>query len=282
MKLNTPSTGLGIPKMFDEILKEAGELWENRYRIWTLTKNQLKAEFGQSKLGLLWSFLEPLGIILVFAIIFPLIIGADFYSWVLFFIAGFIPHRFLQEGITSTTESLVDNREILNHIDVKEEVIPIACTLTALIKFLLECCVFFSIIFVSGVLPNILLLLFPVIVLIETSIVLGFGMHLSISYVNMRDLDHILNVFFQALFFLTPIVYRLSRIPSGYRNIYLLNPISRLIILYQTSLLSNLQSFVQSIPIFKNVLLLILFSVAVLIIGYASFKRRKTKYVGQI
>ncbi|MFP4117165.1 MAG: ABC transporter permease [Candidatus Aenigmatarchaeota archaeon] len=261
---------------------EIGELWDNRERIWNLTKNELKMEFGQSRLGLLWSLLEPAGIILVYAIIFPMIIGVDFYSWVLFFVAGFIPHRFLEDGITSATGSLVDNRSILNQISLKEEIVPIASCLASSIKFLLECIVFFSIIFISGVLPDHFILIFPVIFFAEFLIVLGFGMHLSVSYVETRDINHILNVFFQALFFLTPIVYRLSKITEAYRGVYLLNPISRLILLYQKSLLHSLEGFVSYIPTVENLLLLLFFSVVVFIIGYTSFSRRKKKYVGEI
>ncbi|MFB6088854.1 MAG: ABC transporter permease, partial [Candidatus Aenigmatarchaeota archaeon] len=243
--------------MLREIKGEIEELWKNRYRIWTLTKNELKMEFGQSKLGLLWSLLEPLGIILVYTIIFPLIIGVDFYSWVLFFIAGFIPHRFLQVGVMSTTKSLVENKEILNQLNIKEEVIPISSALASSIKFILECSVFFSIIFITGVLPGFLILIFPLLIFIEFFIALGFGMHLSVTYINLRDLDHILNVFFQALFFLTPIVYRLNKIPEVYRGVYLLNPISRLILLYQNSLLYTLKGFIQYIPIMRNLVLLL-------------------------
>lgn len=265
-----------------QAVNEFRELWENRFRIWTLCKNDLKMEFGQSKLGFFWSLLEPLGIVLIYAIIFPLILDASFYSWVLFFIVGYIPHRFLSEGMQNVTESMVKDRSVLNQIDIKEEVVPIASGLANLIKFLIECIAFFSVVFISGVLPGKFILIFPFLVLIEFLIVLGFGMHLSVTYIDMRDLDHILNVFFQALFFLTPIVYRVSRIPADLQGIYLLNPISRLILLYQNSVLSNLETFTQTIPPLKNLLLMGLFALVVFSIGYASFKRRKSKYVGQI
>ncbi len=268
--------------MINTIKEEVDELWSNRGRIWTFVKKELKMEFGQSRLGLLWSLLEPAGIILVFATIFPLVIGLDFYTWVLFFIAGFIPHRFLQDGIESTTKSLVENKGILNQVNIKEEVVPISSSLASFIKFSLECVVFFSIIFISGIVPGWLALIFPFLVLSQLLMVMGFGMHLSVSYVETRDIDHILKVFFQALFFLAPIVYRVGKIPEVYRGIYLLNPISRLILLYQESLLHPLGDFVSYIPVLENVLLLLIFSFVVFIIGYTSFKRRKVKFMGKI
>lgn len=268
--------------MFKKVRNELTDLWKNRNKIWSLTKTELKMEFGESRLGLFWSLLEPAGIILIFAIIFPLIIGVDFYSWVLFFIAGFIPHRYLEQSIQETTESLVNNKSILNNISIKEEIVPIASSLSSTIKFFIECIIFFSIIFIAGVIPGKSILILPPIIIIHFMLNLGVGMHLSVTYIELRDLKHILNVFFQALLFLTPIIYRLNNIPENLRNIYLLNPISRLILLYQESLLSTLDGYVRYINIFENLFLLFIFSIGILIIGYMSFKRRKGQYIGEI
>ena len=271
-----------MSKIIEKAISEIREIYNNRHRIWVLAKKELKLEFGQSKLGFLWSLLEPLSIILIYSTIFPLILGVSFRSWVLFFIAGYIPHRFLQEGIISTSNCLVDNKNILSQLSIKEEVLPLSTSLSVFIKFVLECMLFFSVIFFSGILPGPYILLFPVIAISELFIVLGFGMHLSVSFITFRDLQHILKVFFQALFFLVPIVYRLSKIPELYRNLYLSNPFSRLIILYQGSLLQNLENYVIPINFPGNILLIFFFSCGILLIGYMSFKRRKRKYIEEL
>lgn len=266
----------------DSTGKELKELYEQRDRIWSLTKTNLKMKYGLSKLGFSWSLLEPAGVILVYSLVFPLILGADFYSWVLFFIAGFIPHMFTEDGITTTSQSLVDKKDILNQMNVKEEVIPISTALSNLITFLVACLAFFTMIFASGVIPSYYILIFPVVVIIHFFMVLGIGMFLSITFVEIRDLDHIFMVFFQALLFLTPIIYRLDKIPKYLHEIYLINPFSRLIMLYQKSLLGGLEVYTHYIPTFRNLGLLLLFSVGISILGYWSFKRRKKKYIGEI
>lgn len=221
-------------------------------------------------------------LIAVYSLVFPLILHVKFYDWVLFFLAGFIPFRFFDRGIRSITSSLVRNRNILNRVNIPSIIIPISITLSESISFFLESILFFGIILLAGVRPTPFLLLFPVLFLVELFIILGFGFYLCISYVKLRDLDYILNVVFQALMFLTPIVYKLEMIPPIYRRVYLLNPLARMVLMYQSIALYTIESFVEYIPVLLNTILLLMFSTIVLIIGFLSFVSRKSQVEGEL
>jgi len=264
------------------MLEELKKLWRYRSTIWIMTTSNLKLKYASSYLGFLWSILEPLLLILVYSLVFPLILKTNFFEWVLFFICGLLPYRFLNIGFVETTRSIVDMRNIIIKTNIPTEVIPISKALSSAITFLLESVVFFSIVFLSGVQPTNFILLFPVLFVTEFFIILGVGFYLSSLFVRFRDLTYILNIAFQALLFLCPIVYTLVMVPEIYRGVYLLNPISRLILLYQSVILHSASSFIEYLPVLENTVVLFIFSIAVLLIGYLQFNKRKHNFAGEL
>ena len=267
---------------FKEILKEIKKIIKYKDTIKILTISDLKLKYSSSTLGFFWSILEPLLLIAVYSLVFPLILHAKFYDWVLFFLAGFIPFRFFERGIKSVTTSLVRKRNILNRVNIPSVIIPISIALSDSISFFFESILFFSIIFIAGVRPTLFLLLFPILFLVELFLILGIGFYLCISYVRFRDLDYILNIILQALMFLTPFVYRIEIIPEIYRRVYLLNPLARLVLMYQGISLYTVKTFVEHIPIVLNIFLLLIFSIIVLIVGFFSFINRKSNVEGEL
>lgn len=266
----------------ENVIEEIKEIVKYKDTIKILTISDLKLKYSSSALGFLWSIIEPLLLIIVYSLIFPLILRVNFYDWVLFFLAGFIPFRFFDRGVKSATKSLVRSRDILNRVNIPSIIMPISMTLSDSISFFLESILFFGIIMIAGIIPTAFLLLFPILYLVELFLILGIGFYLCTYYVRLRDLDYILNVIFQALMFLTPFVYKLEIIPLVYRRVYLLNPLARLVLMYQSIALYTTEAFVEYIPILLNTILLLIFSVMVLIIGFLCFVSRKSVFKSEL
>ncbi|MDI6826329.1 MAG: ABC transporter permease [Candidatus Aenigmarchaeota archaeon] len=262
-------------------LEEVKKVYKYKDSIWRIGLTDLKLKYAGSALGFFWSVLEPLLIIIVYSLVFPLILKAKFIDWVLFFICGLIPYRFLKRGIVDLTTCLVDQRDIFNKVKILPDVIPLSKALSDSISFLLESSilVFVVLFFVK---PSSYILLFSFLFLIELFIVLGIGFWLSCSYPKFRDLNYILNVVFEALFFLTPVVYRLSYIPELYRRVYMLNPFARLVYLWQSIILYSSEEFIEYFPIIENMLILFIISLIILLIGYRRFNKLKFKVIGEV
>jgi len=262
-------------------LEESKKIYKYKDSIWRIGITDLKLKYAGSVLGFFWSVLEPLLIIIVYSLIFPLILKANFIDWVLFFICGLIPYRFLRKGIVDLTTCLVDQRDIFSKVKILPDVIPLSKALSDSISFLLESfiLVFVVLFFVR---PTVYILLFPFLFLIELFIILGIGFWLSCSYPRFRDLNYILNVVFEALFFLTPVVYRLGYVPELYRRIYMLNPFARLVYLWQGIILYSSETFIEYFPIIENTFMLLIISFIILLIGYRRFNKMKFKVIGEI
>jgi ABC-type polysaccharide/polyol phosphate export permease len=262
-------------------MKILREVYEHRAQIAALGWSDLRARYVGSVLGFFWSILEPALLILVFSLVFPLILKADFVDWVLFFIVGFIPYRYFNRAVTEITESLVAYKEVISKAKLPLEVIPLAKALSCSISFFLECLILFSVVFFF-VKPTFYVLLFPIIFIIQLFIIMGMGFGLCCYFPRYRDLTYILSVLFQALFFLTPIVYRIDFIPKEYRGIYLANPIARLFYLWHGILLYPLPAFVEYLPILPEIGLMSLFSLLTLALGYGRFSKLKARVVSEL
>jgi ABC-type polysaccharide/polyol phosphate export permease len=256
------------------MFKHLRGIYSSRDIILRLALADLKVRYAGSYLGILWSLLEPLLLITVYSIVFPLILKLSFLEWFVFFICGLIPFRYLKKGVMEITTSLVDYSSVLEKSRMNAENIIYAKAISTLIYFLIE----LSIIFVLlsfFVRPSFFIFLLPIAIAISFLLNLGFGFYLSVLYPQMRDISYILSILFEALMFLTPIVYRIEHIPSLYRGIYLLNPIARLIYVYQAILLHTSPKFVEYLPVSQELALLFLFSLVILIIGYKKFEKEK-------
>ncbi|MEM5853477.1 MAG: ABC transporter permease [Candidatus Aenigmatarchaeota archaeon] len=256
------------------MLKHLKRIYSSRGLILRLAFTDLKIRYAGSYLGVLWSLLEPLLIILVYSIIFPTILKVDFLEWFLFFICGLIPFRFFKKSVMEMVTCLVDYSNILEKSRINAENIVYSKALSTTISFLIELSIIFLLVIIF-IPPSPFIFLLPFIVMINILLNLGFGMYFSPIYPRMRDINYILSVIFEALMFLTPIVYRIEHIPSLYRGVYMLNPIARMIYVYQSIFLHSSPKFVEYFSIPQELVLLFLFSLVIFIIGYKKFEKEK-------
>ncbi len=247
---------------------------EKKEIILRLAIADIKTRYAGSFLGILWSLLEPLFLILVYSIVFPLILKANFKEWFLFFITGFIPFRYFRKSILEITTSLVDYSNILEKSRMDAETMILAKAISILISFLIELSIILFLV-IPFVKPSIFYILLPIAIFTSFLTALGFGFIFSVMYPKARDISYILSIVFEALFFLTPSVYRIENIPSLYRGIYFLNPFARFVYFYQGIFLYNSPQFEKYFSLFEEAFLLFLFSAFVLIIGYKKFEKEK-------
>ncbi len=220
------------------------ELWSFRELILNLVVRELKARYKNSVLGFLWSLLNPLGMMLVFTLVFTVMVpNTQLEKFPIFFLCGFLPWQYFVTGITGGMHSLINNSNLLKKVYFPREVLPIASVLANLVNFLLALLVLFGALVVTHTRLSPYIWLLPVVILIETCFVLGVSFVLSTLNVFYRDTGMIMDVVLQAWFFLTPIFYPIEVLPRNFelagitldihRWMYILNPLASLIAAYR-------------------------------------------------
>ena len=195
-------------------------LYHYRELLKTNIQKEIRGKYKGSFLGILWSFLNPLLMVLVYALVFPYIMRTNVENYLIFLIVAIIPWNFFTTCITTGCNCVWINGGIIKKVYFPREILPVSVILAGLINFLISCIIILVFVLFSGLGITPLILLFPVVLLIQCIILLGISFILSAGTVYIRDLEHIIGVILMAAFYATPIVYKLDSFNKSYNVPY--------------------------------------------------------------
>lgn len=257
-------------------MKVFKELYNYRELLKTNIKKEVRGKYKGSWLGVLWTFLNPLLMLAVYAFVFPYILRVNVENYTIFMIVALIPWNFFTTAIQSGTGSVVANGNILKKVYFPREIIPISITTSQLVNFLITCIIMFVFILFSGVGFSIHLLLMPLLILIQFLITLSLTFVLSALTVFVRDVDHFVSVALTLGFYATPIVYQASMLPEKFQWVLKFNPMAQLVEAYRAIL------YYHQMPDFNMIGLWGVLSIILLVIGYMIFKKLEKSFVEEL
>ncbi len=253
-------------------------MWFVEYRelIKILTISDLKVKYQSSVLGFAWSMLNPLLLMLVLYFVFSNVFKMTQDYFALYLLIGIISWRFIANGTMSAMFAIVGKPNLVTKIFIPRKVLVLSTVLSAFISSLLEFLVLAPLLVVLGAGLSPYILIFPFIHIIYLFIVYGISLILASLYVYYRDLTQIWDVLMQIGFFLSPIVYPLSTVPTKYMSYYMLNPMTVMIQMYRDVLLY------QQMPSPWDVAFTLLAGVGITLIGSAIFQRLERRFAEEI
>ena len=252
------------------------EIYNYRELLKTNIKKEIRGKYKGSWLGVLWTFLNPLLMLAVYAFVFPYILRVNVDNYTIFMIVALIPWNFFTTAIQSGTGSVVANGNILKKVYFPREIIPISITTSQLVNFLITCIIMAVFIIFSGVGFSVHVLLFPLLVLIQYILILGLTFILSALTVFVRDIDHFVSVILMLGFYATPIVYQGEMLPKKFQIFLKLNPMAQLVEAYRSIL------YYHRLPDMTMLVTWGLGSVALLVVGYLIFKKLEKSFVEEL
>lgn len=251
-------------------------LYNYRELLKTNIKKEVRGKYKGSWLGIIWTFLNPLLMLAVYAFVFPYILRVNVDNYTIFMIVALIPWNFFTIAVQTGTSSVTINGNILKKVYFPREIIPISVTTSQLINFLITCIIMLVFILFSGVGFSKHIILFPVIVLIQYILILGINFVLSAVTVFVNDLAHFVQVAMTLGFYATPIVYLPSMLPAKFQWAMKVNPMAVLVEAYRSIL------YYHQLPDIKWLLIWSALSILFLIIGYAVFKKLEKTFVEEL
>ncbi|UCH93325.1 MAG: ABC transporter permease [Candidatus Aminicenantes bacterium] len=201
------------------MIEKLKELFKYRQLIVTLVSRELKARYRGTVFGFLWSFLNPLLLLLVFSIVFGIIlpgssgrvenvdiVGIDY---AIFLFSGLLPWLWFNSSILESANVLFVHGNLIKKIQFPIEVLPIMVVFTNLVHFVLGVPILVLMIILLGKTIGLTwwLFFFPVAVMVQFVFVMGLSFLVSALTVHFRDLKDILANFLTLWFFSTPIIY---------------------------------------------------------------------------
>lgn len=239
-----------------------------KYLLSQLITREIKARYKQSILGYAWVILNPLVQLLVYSFVFSVIFRfpTNNIPYSVFLFIGLLPWIYLQNSISSATQSLVDNAELLRKVYFPREIFIYSIMVARGVDFIFASLVMVVfILFYQVPLSYTAILIIPL-MLIQILLMVGLSLILSAFNLFYRDIQYLVNLLLMLWMYLSPIVYPLSLVPNKYIFIYKLNPMVGIIEGYRSALFNY--------PFDTGTILWsLIMSLAIFIFGFLIFKK---------
>lgn len=257
---------------------------QNRVLVSELVRTDFKLRYQGSVLGYAWSLLRPLLLFLILYVVFVkfLKLGTGVPHYPVYLLLGIVIWNFFVEMTMQSLGSIVGRADLIRKIRIPRWTIVFSSSLSALINLLLNLIVVSVFMVINHVDLTQSSLLLPLILIEVYILALGLSLFLAAVYVKFRDMGYIWEVILQAGFYLTPIIYALSRITNvTFQKLILINPMAQAVqdaryVIVTTKTITGTQVFqggwYQYIPFFIVILVFI---------GGLAYFRKESKYFAE-
>ena len=214
-----------------------------------LIARDIKTKYRKSILGVLWTILNPLFMMIVLSVVFSNLFKFDIEYFPVYLLSGQLIFNFFSESTTNAMSAIIANGPLIKKIYVPKYMFVISRIFSSSINLLAS---FTALIFVMLAMRvdlhyTVLFVPIPLIFIIFFS--LGIGLILSAIAVKFRDIVHLYSVFVTALMYLTPVIYPMSILPEWLEKIVLINPITNILIMFRDVMMNNTVPNITSIVI---------------------------------
>ena len=257
------------------MIKMIKELFKYRELFKSNIKKEIRGKYKGSFLGVLWSFVNPLLMTIVYAIVFPFILRDGPEHYVTFIVIGIIPWNFFTTAMSQGTTTILANAAIIKKVYFPREILPISVATSSLINFFIAVPIMIIFLIFSGIGLTPYILLLPLIAIIQYIFVLGIIFITSAINVYIRDAEYIVNFIISMLFYATPILYS-PELFGDKAWILKLNPLTTIISSYRDILYEG------TMPNMKSLAIVFLGSVALLFIGFKVFKKLSKGFAEEV
>lgn len=204
-----------------------------RHLLRNLVLKDLKLKYRGSVFGFLWSLANPLLMIVVYTIAFTYIMGVRTEGFVFYLMLGILSWTFFANSLSMSTGSIADNGGLVKSVFFPRAILPASGVLFNLSQYLLTVLVFLPFMLLYyRIVPAAPMALFPVFVALQALFTIGLALMLATATAFFRDVKHLIEIALAVMFWTTPIVYELQRIPDPLRLPILLSPMSPFIVAY--------------------------------------------------
>lgn len=197
----------------------------NQFLFEELVKRDFKKKYKRTILGMAWSVLSPLLLLLVMRLVFTQFFGRDTPHYTTYLFCGNLVFSYFRESTNEGMSSLLGNAKIFSKINVPKYMFLFSKNIQTLINFGLTLCVFFVFCAIDHITFTwkFIFLLYPIVCLVLFNI--GIGMILSALFVFFRDIQYLWTVFLRLLSYLSAIFYTIDRYSQSAQYAFYLNPI---------------------------------------------------------
>jgi len=254
-------------------IEELKEAVKYRELIYQLTRRDILTRYKRSVLGIAWTMLNPLGMMLVLTFAFSKIFRFDTAgNYSTFVLSGLIAWNFFSQTTTACMNSLVWGGGLFQRIYIPRSTFAISSMFTGAVNWLFSLVPLLAIILVTEKSLPWTVLTFPISLLLLFAFSLGIGLLLSAIGIFFPDVVEMYQIILTAWLYLTPIIYPESIIPAEMLWIFKINPMYYLVKLFRLSVYDG------QLPTVADLVPATLFSLGMLVLGWIFFTYKSKEF----
>ncbi|MDD5367987.1 MAG: ABC transporter permease [Anaerolineaceae bacterium] len=252
-------------------IEELREVFRYRNLVFQLVRRDIVARYKRSVLGIAWTMLNPLGMMIVLSVVFSQLF-TTVQGYAAYVLSGIIAWNFFAQGTSAAISSLVWGGDFFRRIYVPRSTFAISAIGTGLVNLILSLVPLLGVMLVIGlpISPSIIFFMIPMFCLL--SFALGVGLIISSLAIYFPDIVEMYQIVLMAWMYLTPVMYPINILPKFLQELMPINPMYSMVVLFRVPLYDG------RIPSFHEMLPALLFGVITLVIGWIIFARRSDEF----
>ena len=224
---------------------KVGIIWSRRRILLLLVGRDLKVKYAGSALGYFWSVLEPLMLAGIYWFIFTQLISRRLGEapYVVFLLCGVLPWQFFNASLRSSMKALTKDAKLVRSTNLPREIWVLRTVGSKMAEFLFSLPVIALFAILTGAHLTWYVVFFPLALLIQVVLLIGFGLILAPLSVLYSDIGRVLPIILRLMFYFSPILYGLhdvnKRFPPMAAKIFSFNPLAGIFDLYRTAFFND-------------------------------------------
>ena len=264
-----------IEFIFDRksFIKDIVAMKRYKYLLYDLVTKDIKTKYRRSVLGVLWSVLNPLLMMLVLTAVFSNIIRVEVEGgFALFYLTGYIMFNFISEATGFALYTITNAAPLIKKVYIPKYVFPLEKCIFSFVNMLFSLIAF--VFAVTGkVTPHLTMLLFPIPMIYIFLFCFGLSLVLAALLVFFRDIGHIWGILLTVWMYASPIIYPITLVPEWLKTIINFNPLYHYIDYFRNVMIYG------KVPSLEENLICIFFSISMLLFGITVFRKKQDKFV---
>ncbi|AKG37867.1 ABC transporter [Paenibacillus durus ATCC 35681] len=238
-----------------------------------LVIKELKIKYKRSVLGILWSVLNPLFIMLIITLVFQELFRFNIEYFAAYVITGQVLFTFFSDSTNLAMTSIFSSGQIIKKVYVPKYIFPLSKVTYSLVNMFFSLCAVLVVCLFTGVHIKWTIIFSFISIGYVFLFSVGLGLILCSVVVFFRDIEHFYGVLLTAWMYSTPIIYPMATMPDKYLFLLYSNPMFYFITHFREGFLyGRIPSFELNLQCFN-------YAFATLIIGVYLFKKRQDKFI---
>ena len=238
-----------------------------------LVARDIKIKYRRSVLGVLWTLLNPLCMMIILSIVFSSIFKFDVENFPLYVLSGQVIFNFFNDSTTSSMSAIISSASLIKKVYVPKYLFVLSRVMSSFINLMASFTALLLVMVATraelhwtvflSVIPLAMVVLFS----------FGVGMFLAAITVRFRDVIHLYSVFTTGLLYLTPVIYPMAALPDVVKTIVMINPLTNYLLMFRDVMFNN------TLPSVFSVLLGIAEAALALALGRYVFYKNQDEFI---